>query len=387
MDLSFDNEPSELRQALERLNKIPRTGWLKSEVPLEKCETVGQHTHGVMNIVAELARSRADIDPARAVDMARCHDYAEVKTGDKTPDEITPEDKKLEEDAAYDEFCSLHPKRGEEIRELCVEYRDDKTPTAKLVKDADKFQRLQQANAYREAFPKSNFKRFQQDADLIRDSELKKQAHDIVRVWRSSDLQHLKCVFVIGPPGVGKGTQCARVAQQYRNIKNVSAGELLRSARNDSKSPYHKDAKSVLGGLTPASAQLITALIYLAVTSGDNTLVLIDGFPYDSAQWAGYREIFPFESGVINFEAPPDVCMRRLRSRAERSGRDDDDESTLRKRLEGYEDRGKTIARQLKEENEKTYYEINANQDEGTVESKFKEALHTILPDEKLRTT
>lgn len=61
MDLTFDNEPSELRQVLERLNKIPRTGWLKSGVPLEKCETVGQHTHGVMNIVAELARSRADV--------------------------------------------------------------------------------------------------------------------------------------------------------------------------------------------------------------------------------------------------------------------------------------------------------------------------------------
>ncbi|EWZ78707.1 hypothetical protein FOWG_17082 [Fusarium oxysporum f. sp. lycopersici MN25] len=358
MDLTFDNEPSELRQVLERLNKIPRTGWLKSGVPLEKCETVGQHTHGVMNIVAELARSRADISPARAADMARCHDYAEVKTGDKTPDEITPEEKKLEEDAAYAEFCSLHRERGEEIRELCVEYRDDKTLTAKLVKDADKFQRLQQANAYREAFPKSNFKRFQQDADLIRDSELKKRAHDTVRAWRSFDLQHLKCIFVIGPPGVGKGTQCASVAQQYKNIKHVSAGELLRSARNDNKSPYHKDAESVLCGLTPASPQLITALMYLAATSGDNNLVLIDGFPYDSAQLAGYREIFPVVSGVINFEAPPDVCMSRLRSRAERSGRDDDDESTLRKRLEGYEDRGKTIARQLKEENEKTYHEV-----------------------------
>ncbi|KNB15963.1 hypothetical protein FOXG_14280 [Fusarium oxysporum f. sp. lycopersici 4287] len=323
MDLTFDNEPSELRQVLERLNKIPRTGWLKSGVPLEKCETVGQHTHGVMNIVAELARSRADISPARAADMARCHDYAEVKTGDKTPDEITPEEKKLEEDAAYAEFCSLHRERGEEIRELCVEYRDDKTLTAKLVKDADKFQRLQQANAYREAFPKSNFKRFQQDADLIRDSELKKRAHDTVRAWRSFDLQHLKCIFVIGPPGVA--------------------------------------------------------------TSGDNNLVLIDGFPYDSAQLAGYREIFPVVSGVINFEAPPDVCMSRLRSRAERSGRDDDDESTLRKRLEGYEDRGKTIARQLKEENEKTYHEINADQDKGTVAYDFQTVLHAILPNEMLR--
>lgn len=71
----------------------------------------------------------------------------------------------------------------------------------------------------------------------------------------------------------------------------MSAGELLRSAKKDDKSRYHKDATNVLKGITPASPELITALIYDAVTSADYNSVLIDGFPYDSAQLTGYKNI------------------------------------------------------------------------------------------------
>jgi putative hydrolase of HD superfamily len=130
--------------------------------------------------------------------MARCHDYAEAITGDHVPGDITPKQKRSDEDEAYAQFCSQHFARGSVIRDLCIEYRNDKTPNARLVKDADKFQRLDQANIYREKFPNLNFKRFQPDANLIRDPELKEKADDIVRTWRSADLQHVKCVFVVG---------------------------------------------------------------------------------------------------------------------------------------------------------------------------------------------
>jgi 5'-deoxynucleotidase YfbR-like HD superfamily hydrolase len=130
--------------------------------------------------------------------MVRCHDFAEVITGDRTPGEITPEQKRLEEDDAYDQFCKLEPDRGRVIWELCIEYREDKTPEAELAKDVDKFQRLEQADKYRKEFPELDFRRFQLDADLIRDPELKKEANDIVKAWRKSDLQDMKFIFVIG---------------------------------------------------------------------------------------------------------------------------------------------------------------------------------------------
>ena len=74
-------------------------------------------------------------------------------------------------------------------------------------------------------------------------------------------------------------------------MRHVSAGELLRSAKDDDKSPHHKEAERVLQGTTPASPELITALIYEAVTSRDYHVALLDGFPYDSAQWEGYKKI------------------------------------------------------------------------------------------------
>jgi 5'-deoxynucleotidase YfbR-like HD superfamily hydrolase len=57
MSLSLEGEPGQLRQLLERINTIPRTGWLKSGVPLEKCETVGQHTARMLAIVQEYVAS------------------------------------------------------------------------------------------------------------------------------------------------------------------------------------------------------------------------------------------------------------------------------------------------------------------------------------------
>jgi adenylate kinase family enzyme len=61
---------------------------------------------------------------------------------------------------------------------------------------------------------------------------------------------------------------------------------------------------------------------------------------------------------VIDLVASASICKKRLLGRAQRSERDDDAESKLDKRLEGYESRGKAIARQLKEENQNTYHEV-----------------------------
>lgn len=40
-----------------------------------------------------------------------------------------------------------------------------------------------------------------------------------------------KVVFVLGAPGSGKGTQCARIVDQFGYV-HLSAGDLLRAERN-----------------------------------------------------------------------------------------------------------------------------------------------------------
>lgn len=40
-----------------------------------------------------------------------------------------------------------------------------------------------------------------------------------------------RVIFVLGPPGVGKGTMCIQAAQDFPTIVHLSAGELLRKSR------------------------------------------------------------------------------------------------------------------------------------------------------------
>lgn len=38
-----------------------------------------------------------------------------------------------------------------------------------------------------------------------------------------------KVIFVMGGPGAGKGTQCARLLEKYPNLDSFSTGDLLRA--------------------------------------------------------------------------------------------------------------------------------------------------------------
>ena len=41
-----------------------------------------------------------------------------------------------------------------------------------------------------------------------------------------------KVVFILGGPGAGKGTQCGKVVSDFRSVKHLSAGDLLREERS-----------------------------------------------------------------------------------------------------------------------------------------------------------
>ena len=41
-----------------------------------------------------------------------------------------------------------------------------------------------------------------------------------------------KVVFILGGPGAGKGTQCGKVVADFRSVKHLSAGDLLREERS-----------------------------------------------------------------------------------------------------------------------------------------------------------
>ncbi|RSL43503.1 hypothetical protein CEP54_015064 [Fusarium duplospermum] len=388
MASTLESEASRLIDVLKPLNTLPRTGWLNRGVPAEDCETVGEHTDSVVKIVGQLSEKRTDINGDRAREIAKCHDYAEVIIGDLTPaDGVSSAEKKCREDDAYEEFCRIDPVRGEEIRQAGVEYRNKTTPEARLVKDVDKYQRLERAFKYQQRYPGLDFAGFRQDLDLINDPELKSEAGGIIDNWNKWEARrrsHPLIIFVIGPcpPGVGKGTQCDRAAEAYgdRGVVHISAGDLLRCAAADSNSPFYARASNVLQGLTPAPAGLMLDLIRNASYEKGTRVVLLDGFPYNDEQYSVFCEKMSPDFHTIEFWASRPMLESRLLGRASSSGRDDDKGDKQWKRLDDYEVRGQAIAQKLCMDSSNTYFKVNAEGRVQDVEQVFRHTLELLLP-------
>ncbi|KAF4462616.1 cytidylate kinase [Fusarium albosuccineum] len=377
MGLSFENEPPALARVLSNLNMIDRAGWLKRGVPSTDCEKVGDHTAGVVALVRAISAKRPDVDSDKACDMAVCHDYAEVYTGDITPyDGVLPEAKQSGEDDAYIQFSKIDPERGQRIWKLGVEYRENGTPEAQLVKSADKYQRLEKAWEYQRRYPKLDFSGFREDQALICDPELKELADKIIQEWDA----YLRPVFifVIGPPGVGKGTQCEQAVKQDNRVIHLSAGDLLRAAAKNSQSALNSRAATVLKGLDPSPPDLIIELIQDALSTQNARVVLLDGFPYNEEQYHAFRNMA--NAYTIEFTASRQILESRLAERSLSSGRQDDKDDARRKsRLDGYEARGFAIALRLQKDSPEKHFKINAERPKDEVAVHFRGVLDTLL--------
>lgn len=152
------------------------------------------------------------------------------------------------------------------------------------------------------------------------------------------DLSAAKCIFVLGGPGSGKGTQCERIVQKY-GFTHLSTGDLLRD-EVASGSARGKELTAIMekGDLVPLETVLLllkdAMLAKLATSKG----FLIDGYPRELAQ--GHRfeqDVAPVHS-VCYFEVSDDTMTKRLLKRAETSGRADDNEETIKKRLRTFHD-------------------------------------------------
>ena len=86
-------------------------------------------------------------------------------------------------------------------------------------------------------------------------------------------------VFVLGGPGCGKGTNCARIVAEFDYV-HLSAGDLLRAAREsgselaDMINTYIKEGRIV-------PAEITVGLLKTAMEQSGKKKFLVDGFPRD----------------------------------------------------------------------------------------------------------
>lgn len=109
-------------------------------------------------------------------------------------------------------------------------------------------------------------------------------------------MKNLELIFVIGPPGAGKGTACKRLAEEH-GYTHISAGDYLRELRDNSNDfPVeafggisHEELCNKLKARTLLAPEVITAMLKYRIEQDDedgNKKFVIDGFPrtHDSAE-------------------------------------------------------------------------------------------------------
>ena len=150
----------------------------------------------------------------------------------------------------------------------------------------------------------------------------------------------MKNIVIFGAPGSGKGTQSDLLIEHY-GLGHISTGDVL---RNEIKkgTELGKTAQGFIekGNLIPDELMIsILANVYDSFGRGHKG-VIFDGFPRTIPQAEALKKML-FERGdkvaaMIELDVPEDELMQRLIKRGKESGRADDNEETIKKRLVVY---------------------------------------------------
>jgi len=154
-------------------------------------------------------------------------------------------------------------------------------------------------------------------------------------------------LLLLAPPGAGKGTQAERLSQHY-GIEHISTGDQLRQ-EVAAGTPLGRQAKEYLdrGDLVPD--ELMRDIVIEHVTEADRKGgFLLDGYPRNLAQAeeAGRmaRDQGITVDGAVYLDVSQEELLRRLLARANTQSRSDDNEETIRHRLEVFDSQTRPLA-------------------------------------------
>ncbi|MBD3591558.1 adenylate kinase [Bacteroides sp. GM023] len=183
-------------------------------------------------------------------------------------------------------------------------------------------------------------------------------------------------IVIFGAPGSGKGTQSERIVEKY-GINHISTGDVLR-AEIKNGTELGKTAKGYIdqGQLIPDEL-MIDILASVFDSFKDSKGVIFDGFPRTIAQAEALKKMLAERgqdvSVMVDLDVPEEELMVRLIKRGKDSGRADDNEETIKKRLHVYHSQTAPLIDWYK--NEEKYQHINGS---GTMEGIFAEICEAV---------
>jgi adenylate kinase len=148
-------------------------------------------------------------------------------------------------------------------------------------------------------------------------------------------------LLIMGPPGAGKGTQAGGIAEHYK-VPAISTGQLFRdNIALGTALGRTIEGLIAAGNLVPD--EVTNAMVFDRLAKPDvrkHRGFLLDGYPRTLEQAAALdaelQRLRMRLDGVIALTADPASLVSRMLKRAEIEGRADDNEETIRTRIEVY---------------------------------------------------
>lgn len=179
-------------------------------------------------------------------------------------------------------------------------------------------------------------------------------------------------LVLFGAPGSGKGTQSAKLIDEF-GLHHISTGEVLRD---------HIKRETELGKIAQqyiSEGQLIPDDLMISIL--DDVLekeakgkdgVIFDGFPRTIPQAEALKELLRKRGtdlhAVVGLEVPEEELVERMLNRGKETGRADDNLETIKKRLDVYHNQTSPLRDYY--HNEGKYLKINGS---GIVDDIFNE--------------
>ena len=185
-------------------------------------------------------------------------------------------------------------------------------------------------------------------------------------------------MFVLGGPGSGKGTQCAKLVEEFK-LKHLSTGDLLR-AEVEKRSAVGEKAAALMkdGKMVPTA--LVIGLLRKAIDENiESAGFLIDGYPRAMDQAEEFENTIGPCRLALFFNCPLETLEARLLERGKTSGRADDNIDTIKKRFQTFQEQSLPVIDHLKKKGK--CIEISCT---TSVDAVYEQARNHFIPPLKL---
>lgn len=179
-------------------------------------------------------------------------------------------------------------------------------------------------------------------------------------------------LVLFGAPGSGKGTQSARLIDEF-GLHHISTGEVLRD-HIKRETELGKIAKQYIdeGQLIPDDLMISILDDVLEKEAAGKAGVIFDGFPRTIPQAEALKGLLQKRGtdlhAVVGLEVPEEELVERMLNRGKETGRADDNLETIKKRLDVYHNQTSPLREYYNKEGK--YLKVNGS---GIVDDIFNE--------------